>query len=464
VAKNIWLLTEERPKPSVILSILERFCSDNGFGYSVGDAKVLPIMDEQGHFTFCYKFIGVSSKEIKRIFILPVSGYSSFVDFMLFYQDERPTDKDQPWYLIEETKTDGKESRNTGVYQRCSKFVYCEHYYPGVKRIMLYNIHGGQAEKHPPSIIFGTRMLLTIGVDVMGKQLDPAIFRPFETIDDLVDYKNKMNAPGYGQKVEIKRTEDAIYISAKLEKYGKLEHDPTIGMVSLIADCLRKFGWAGRIVITDHGVTKYSATGKNKFNYIARICAIELEGLDRSNVAFPNAYWQLEKEREKSGTILAHILCENEPNGKLVYENHGGCERGYFYEYSTGSRTWAPVEKYEDKVAYKAGDKKKIVHLPDLVIFDKKRNEVTNMEGKTYRKRQDGIEELDNFNAFEKLVRTFYGDVTIKRALVLAGSGDSATAKKIPELCLYLDSEGVITLGDSAPAILKDAVANLAAA
>ena len=30
----------------------------------------------------------------------------------------------EPIYAIEETKTDDKESRNTGVYQRCSKFIF----------------------------------------------------------------------------------------------------------------------------------------------------------------------------------------------------------------------------------------------------------------------------------------------------------------------------------------------------
>jgi hypothetical protein len=40
----------------------------------------------------------------------------------------------------EETKIDDQESRNTGVYQRCSKFVFIKNYYSNTKLIMLYNL------------------------------------------------------------------------------------------------------------------------------------------------------------------------------------------------------------------------------------------------------------------------------------------------------------------------------------
>jgi len=49
-------------------------------------------------------------------------------------QIDEPDQNSKPLYAIEETKTDDSESRNTGVYQRSSKFVYVEFYYPGVKK------------------------------------------------------------------------------------------------------------------------------------------------------------------------------------------------------------------------------------------------------------------------------------------------------------------------------------------
>jgi len=84
--------------------------------------------------------VGFRCNKIERVFMKSVSGFSSFVDFLIFYQEKQPTQKDIPLYAIEETKTDDKESRNTGVYQRASKFVFLENYYPNVKKIMLYNL------------------------------------------------------------------------------------------------------------------------------------------------------------------------------------------------------------------------------------------------------------------------------------------------------------------------------------
>ena len=137
--KNLWILTEERPKNEVIETILRKFISDNNFSAFFTDLKVLPIL-EDNKFTFTYKVIGFECNKIKEIFIKTISGNSSFVDFLIFYQDKQPTLKDQPLYAIEETKTDDKESRNTGVYQRCSKFVFVDFYYPSVKKIMLYSL------------------------------------------------------------------------------------------------------------------------------------------------------------------------------------------------------------------------------------------------------------------------------------------------------------------------------------
>lgn len=41
-------------------------------------------------FTFTYEIKGLDSQVVNQIFIKIVSGYSSFVDFLVFYQDEEP--------------------------------------------------------------------------------------------------------------------------------------------------------------------------------------------------------------------------------------------------------------------------------------------------------------------------------------------------------------------------------------
>jgi hypothetical protein len=89
--------------------------------------RILPAL-ENGKFSFTYELIGFRCNKVDKIFIKIVSGYSSFVDFLVFFQYKEPTIKDTPLYAVEETKTDDSESRNTGVFQRCSKFVFL-HYY-----------------------------------------------------------------------------------------------------------------------------------------------------------------------------------------------------------------------------------------------------------------------------------------------------------------------------------------------
>lgn len=137
--KNIWILTEERPKEAVVQIILDRISIDHKFSIAISDLKVVPIFKDD-HFTFLYKVQGVSSKDFGEVYLKLASGNSSFVDFLVFLQEAEPKQDDKPLYAIEETKTDDSESRNTGVYQRCSKFVYVEFFYPGITKIMLYNL------------------------------------------------------------------------------------------------------------------------------------------------------------------------------------------------------------------------------------------------------------------------------------------------------------------------------------
>src|SRR3989338_7081478 len=188
---NLWILTEERPKREVIANILMMFARDNKFACFIDTIRILPIL-EKGKFTFLYEVVGFRCNKIERVFIKSVSGFSSFVDFLIFYQEKQPTQKDIPLYAIEETKTDDKESRNTGVYQRASKFVFLEHYYPETKKVMLYNLKIEQKETPTATYIFGTKLLLTLGVEIQGKKLDEKIFKPFNSFDEIIAFKKKI--------------------------------------------------------------------------------------------------------------------------------------------------------------------------------------------------------------------------------------------------------------------------------
>ncbi len=456
--KNLWILTEERPKREVISNILYKFSKDNELPCFIDTIRILPILDKDRKFSFLYEVVGFRSNKINKIFLKIVSGYSSFVDFLVFYQNEQPKENDIPLYAIEETKTDDTESRNTGVYQRSSKFVYLDYYYPNIKKIMLYNLRIPQKKIATETYIFGTKCLLTLGVEILGKNLDSKIFTPFGNIDELIKFKDKMRkAPKGNIPILIKQETDIIKVSGRLYKSSGLAHDPNIGALSLICATLRKLGWNKEIVITNHGLQQNHIKPDNKFIKIANIIKIKLDGLNLPISTRDKRYWKYESEGEKLGTVFIHLVVENFTNGKSIFENHAGCEKGYFI---TKDGKPIPLQKYEDREAYKGGDKSKIVNIPDLILIDFGRSEIINVEGKKYEFRHKAIEELSMFKSIEDLyIKKYYSQYKIIRTVVLYG-GTAARVIEI-EVGFLLNKNGDLVLGIKAPELFKEAIKNL---
>jgi hypothetical protein len=377
--KNLWFLTEERPKKEVLQTIFQKFAKDYGFAVFVDTIRIFPILNDN-KFTFTYEVTGFRCNKVDKVYVKTVSGNSSFTDFLIFYQQNEPTIDDEPIYAIEETKTDDKESRNTGVYQRCSKFVFIQSYYPNVKKIMLYNLQIDQKLEPTSTYIFGTKLLLTLGVEILGKKLDTKIFTPFKTIDEIIDLKNEMRkAPKGNIPILLTKSKTKIEVSGRLFKSGGLSHDPNIGALSIICAVLRQLGWIQKIEITQHGLEQKHVGKTNKFIQIANKIGISLQGLVVPKAEMNNDYWKYDTDGEKLGTIFIHLVVENFTQGYSIFENHAGCEKGYFI---TKKGEHIPLEKYKDREKYKDGDKEQIVHIPDLILIDFGRSEVINVEGK----------------------------------------------------------------------------------
>jgi len=455
--KKLWILTEERPKKEVIREILLRFTKDRQFACFLDKLRILPVL-ENGKFSFLYEVVGFECSRVEKIYIKSISGSSSCVDFLVFYQDEQPKLSDMPIYAIEETKTDDSESRNTGVGQRSSKFVYINQYYPDTTKIMLYNFQITPKEKPTETNIFGTRLLMTIGVEFIGKKLDAEVFEPFSSITEIIDSKRKMHRPPAGNvPILITQSDNVISISGRLIKSGSLSHDPNIGGLSIISAALRKLGWAGKIVITHHGLEQEHLKSNNKFIRIANMLDIELDGLTRPSAIDNGEYWKYETTGEKLGTIFIHIVVENFTEGYSVFENHAGCEKGYFF---TKEGKPIQLEKYSDRTAYKEGDKSKIISIPDLILVDFGRSEIINVEGKQYRFRQDGIDELDNFEEIEsRYINRYYPEFDIIRTVVLYGSKEKEIIEI--EVGFLLNENGDLILGIKAPKLFEEAIKNL---
>lgn len=451
---NLWLLTEERPKPSVVNQIIEMYCKD--FGDKItehNEIKIKPIIID-GIFKFVYKIEGLTVVGAADIFIKTVSGSSSFLDFLLFKQENEPTEgslEDNLIMAIEETKTSDDESRNTGVYQRGSKFVYITPYYRNVKLYMLYNEELEAREEKKPSAtsIFGTNILLTLGVTIVGKDVS-RWFKPFRSLNELIRFKNGMRRPPAGNvPITITKYDDRIEISGRLAKpagAGNIGHDPNIGALSMISACIRKLGWNKDIVITRHGVHQSYVTrtkGKNKFLYICRILGIRLDGIIMPNHGvLPKRYWHYEKKSEKMADILLHV--QTMYHGMYcVYENHAGCERGYFRT-KTG-RLIALPKKDSNGIN---------LYLPDVVLYDEDTNFILLVEGKMLSTLRLGIEEIENYDSIEKeYIYPLYGNVTIMRCVSIFG-GD---CKSIPheKVLFYLADNGRIVINKNAPQCIR---------
>ncbi len=455
--KNLWILTEERPKRSVLATILQKFAKDYRYGAFIDALRILPILKD-GKFTFTYELTGFNYNKVDKVYIKIITGYSSFVDFLVFYQKTEPTLRNKPIYAIEATKTDDKESRNTGVYQRCSKFVFIESFYPKTKKVMLYNLQIEQKITPTETYIFGTRLLLTLGVEILGKKLDKEIFVPFKSIDEIIAFKSNMRkAPKGNVPIEIKKFKDRINISGRLVKNGRLAHDPNIGALSIISAVLRKLGWKKTIQITKHGLNQKQIGVKNKFVFIANKIGISLQGLTIPEAEFPNNYWRYDFDGEKLGTIFIHLIVKKFTNGELIFENHAGCEKGYFFPLDGEP---IPLAKYKNRELYKQGDKTQIVEIPDLILEDGKRKEIINIEGEKYINRNAGILQIKTFDFIEKhYIKKLYPKYKIIRSVVLFGS-EKDTIVEI-EVGFMLNSKGQLVLGVRAPKLFKEAVKNL---
>lgn len=454
---KLWILTEERPKNTVIRTILEEYLRINNIVplTNLPLPLICPKATTDGKFAFEYLVEGISIQNIDEINIKIVSGYSSFMDYMLVMQDTVPNNHslDNILFLLEETKTSDAESRNTGIGQRASKFAYANYYCPNVPKYMLYNEEATSDKSRKPSDtnVFGTNMLLAQGVKFIGKTM--AAFKAFTSVNELIAFKSNMRLPN-PTNVPIlitKQNANTITISGRLSKpkdQGNIGHDPNIGTLTCISSTLRKLGWQGDIIITKHGVSQTYAS-KNKDNKFIRICKllnIKLEDIVLpSDIELPKYYWQYAMSSEKVASILLHLVCQYKGiHG--IYENHAGCERSYFKE-PDGSFT--TLHKKD------SGGVDNLL-LPDVVLRNDKTNEIYLIEGKMHNKLADGLREIDTYDAIIKEhISRSYPSYKISRWVTLFGGELGG----IPDdkVIIYVDIHGKVFINRDAPQPIKDA-------
>lgn len=437
---NIYILTEEKPKLAVIKQILGIYCINASKEITFKDnIKIEPLMNEDV-FLFTYVVKNITINDINNIYIKIVSGGSSFMDFLFFVAENEPKyGVNIPLFAVEETKTSDKESRNTGVFQRCSKFIYIRFFYD-IPLYMLYNDEIGIDNLKEPSDTskFGTNMLLTCGVNIIGKETSKW-FHKFNNIDELITFKNNMRKPpASNTPILISKENTTIYISGRLDKpknEGRISHDPNIGALTIIAYTLRQLGWKGRIVITKHNILQNyidSIKSSNKFLYIATKLNIELDGINFAKQDFElDDYWHYEDSSEKIASILFHVWGEL-AGLKEIYQNHAGCERGYFI-----------TPKNEHVALPKRTDKGNNLFIPDLILDDIYDQIIYLIEGKKLSTLKNGLEEIENYDDIENLyVKKNYSYREVKRYITLYGGHLNILPNE--KVLLYVNDEGKV--------------------
>ena len=451
---NLYILTEERAKTKVIIEILKIYCDKYNKNMEKSQVKIIPEINN-GKYSFNSYIKGIKIDGIKQIILSSASGKSSFVDYLVFEQSyppkEESDDANNLLLLIEETKTSDKESRNTGVYQRSLKFTYADVFYPDVPKYMLYNIEGDENRKPTDTSVFGTNMLLTQGVGIIGK--DNCYFDSFKDIDEVMKFKNNMRAAPKGNvPIEITQDNDIIEISGRLYKSGGIAHDPNMGCLSSIAKTLRVLGWKGKIKITQHGLNQQhidtSVKRSHKFLNIAKCLDIQFDGLnfDGSN-DIPKKYWYYEKKSEKIGTIFLHLLAVSLNNSvKSIYENHAGCERGYFY--SDEGKGIALPKKDQSGVNN--------LLIPDLILLNNETKEILVIEGKKSSTLERGLEEINNYDSIEnEYIKPEYPDYSISRWVTTFGE-DRYHGNLNPKVLIHLNRDGSFYVNEKAPNWIKE--------
>lgn len=451
---NLWILTEERPKLSIVKTILQQYATDFCETVTFNNAFYIKPIVVDGKFTFEYIVEGVSITNIISIFVEIVSGNSSFIDYMLIRQTEKPANHslDNVIMAIEETKTSDAESRNTGIYQRASKFVYIDYYCPTAKKYMLYNEEMTPDVNRVPTDTnkFGTNMLLTLGVKFIGKTMRG--FKAFDNVDDMVAQKSSMRLPNRTNvPIILNKYADRITVSGRLAKpkdAGNIGHDPNIGALSCIGYTLRKLGWDKDIVVTYHGVSQSyvdKTRGRNKCLFLFGKNHMKLDGIIMpSNVSMPEFYWNYSCKSEKVASIFLHLTCQYSGIHE-IYENHAGCERSYFRT-SQGTLLALPKKDQNDNNLL----------LPDVVLCDNSVREIYNVEGKLLSTMYDGIAEIETYNAIEdEYIKPNYTDFSIHRWISIFGG----TLNFVPhdKVLVYLNKNGEVYINNTAPENIKSA-------
>lgn len=209
--------------------------------------------------------------------------------------------------------------------------------------------------------------------------------------------------------------------------------------------------FTGDIIITNHNILQSKIGSRDvlrsKFWRLAKANNIKLEGIETPEIVKEDGmYWHYDKLSEKNGTIFVHLASENELEYTAIYENHGGCERGYFYTRHTAIA-----------IPKRTGNGM-IITIPDLILRNEKEEQILLIEGKKSENVQKGIQELEPYDIIEKeIILREYKNYEINRWVVLYGDIIPSTSQK-KYVLFQLFCNGKVWINPDAPTDFKNMI------
>lgn len=379
------------------------------------------------------KFIAETDTDHVKVEIQLVKGFGSFIDYVVYDHLNPDEEKSTPILLVESTKTCDAESRNTTIYQRLIKFVVARKRFPDTPCIMFYNT---EQYTNTSTNFFAKRLLQTLSIKAYDKTNKDLLkdSLPFITIDELIKEKEMIKTKSHNVSVKIQCNGDHdYYISAKLSKgaHDTICHDPNKGMITGLATVIHKLDKDARFRITDHHVAvEKIRKQEDKFWYANSAYDLRLDGssLSSMGVKCPTKYWIKDTESEKAATINYHRHMEK-LGWLTVFHNHSSSAKSYFIG-----------EKGTEEAVPK-------ITIPDVVMVNKEERYIHICEGKIWKDRLKGVEQLDHLSDFKHYTQERYPGYTIILGLCLyvRSLSEIDAKKKLKYPVLFaMDSEGNI--------------------
>lgn len=263
---SLSICTEELPAKAELKFILGKLHHSCGPTDGIDVSSIEPVMNA-GKWDASFRIeCNVPDTEI---LLYLVKGTGAFVDYIVF-DHLNPTQESKPVLLVESTKTTDKDSRNTSVNQRFTKFATARQYYPDCPMVLFYNTKQNHSTC---SGKFGLQLLKTYGIgvsDINGCLLED--IPVFTCIEDVIQCKNAIATKAHNVAVKIRHVSKHHFeISAKLckGKTAMLNNDPNIGYITGICNVMHMFDPLASFTVMQHGITEVKST-KSKFWYANR--------------------------------------------------------------------------------------------------------------------------------------------------------------------------------------------------